>query len=163
MPLIDRRSVQNFDWVLLGLIAVLVLAGVVNLVSATGGGIGDDSSRIVDRQLMALSFAGVVAARVMASSSCPRHTHCKITIAFSIGSPVPECVTTPAIWPEWALVCEVVGARGSVRSSRSKRSRMSVSRCWRSKISSRRPSSTSCRPSRCSSSFRRVSRIASSS
>ena len=57
---IDRRSIQNFDWVLLGLIAVLVLTGVVNLMSATGSGVGGDSSPILDRQLMALSFAGVV-------------------------------------------------------------------------------------------------------
>ena len=32
---IDRRSMQNFDWVLLGLIAALVTVGVVNLVSST--------------------------------------------------------------------------------------------------------------------------------
>ena len=32
---VDRRSVQNFDWVLCGLVALLVAVGLVNLFSST--------------------------------------------------------------------------------------------------------------------------------
>ena len=35
MPLIDRRSVQNFDWVLAGTVVVLLVIGIVNLYAAT--------------------------------------------------------------------------------------------------------------------------------
>jgi len=49
---IDRRLLQNFDWTLFALAAVLVGIGMVNLVSATytGGGISDE----VRRQLISL-------------------------------------------------------------------------------------------------------------
>jgi rod shape determining protein RodA len=35
VPLIDRRSVQNFDWVLVSLVSLLLAAGLANLYSAT--------------------------------------------------------------------------------------------------------------------------------
>jgi rod shape determining protein RodA len=56
---IDRRSIQNFDWILLGMIVALALVGIVNLVSATAAGVAGGISPIVDRQLMALGFAGI--------------------------------------------------------------------------------------------------------
>jgi len=51
---VDRRSVQNFDWVLMGILGVLVTMSIVNLVSATAAGVEGGSSDIVDRQLMAM-------------------------------------------------------------------------------------------------------------
>ncbi len=51
---VDRRSVQNFDWVLMGILALLVTMSIVNLVSATAGGVEGGSSNIVDRQLLAM-------------------------------------------------------------------------------------------------------------
>jgi rod shape determining protein RodA len=51
---IDRRAVQNFDWTLLGLVAVLVGMGLVNLMSATHTGLGvSDELR---RQLISLGI-----------------------------------------------------------------------------------------------------------
>jgi rod shape determining protein RodA len=56
---IDRRSVQNFDWALLGLICVLATFGIVNLYSATytTGGFSDE----VRRQLLSLGLGAVAA------------------------------------------------------------------------------------------------------
>lgn len=49
---IDRRVVQNFDWMLFGLVFSLVAIGIVNLISSTHSGVGlsDD----VRRQLLSL-------------------------------------------------------------------------------------------------------------
>ena len=33
-PMFDRRLVQNFDWVLLGLVVIICATGIVNLYSA---------------------------------------------------------------------------------------------------------------------------------
>ncbi len=54
---VDRRSVQNFDWMLLGLTGILTTAGIVNLISATytGSGLSD----AVHRQLISLAVGGV--------------------------------------------------------------------------------------------------------
>ena len=57
---VDRRSVQNFDWVLMGILGLLVLMSIVNLVSAAAAGVEGGSSGIVDRQVMALAGGGVV-------------------------------------------------------------------------------------------------------
>lgn len=51
---VDRRSVQNFDWVLIGLLGLLITMSIVNLVSATAAGVEGGSGDIVDRQLFAL-------------------------------------------------------------------------------------------------------------
>ena len=51
---IDRRTIQNFDWMLLALVAGLVGIGLVNLVSATSG--GEAISDEVRRQLVSLGF-----------------------------------------------------------------------------------------------------------
>lgn len=51
---IDRRSIQNFDWSFLGIVAVLILCGLVNLASATHAGVEEGLSEGVRRQLMAL-------------------------------------------------------------------------------------------------------------
>jgi rod shape determining protein RodA len=56
---IDRRSIQNFDWVLLGLAATLVILGLVNLLSATHSGVEADTNDIFRRQLLALGVASV--------------------------------------------------------------------------------------------------------
>lgn len=57
----DRRSLQNFDWVLLGLVSVLVGLGLVNLVSATAAGVEGGISTSVERQVMAMTLgAGVM-------------------------------------------------------------------------------------------------------
>jgi rod shape determining protein RodA len=55
---IDRRSIQNFDWVFLGIVGVLILCGLVNLVSATHAGVEEGLSDGVRRQLMALAGGG---------------------------------------------------------------------------------------------------------
>jgi rod shape determining protein RodA len=57
---IDRRSIQNFDWTLLGLIVLLSIAGLVNLYSATW--IADGLSDEMRRQLISLGIGAVVAA-----------------------------------------------------------------------------------------------------
>lgn len=59
---LDRRSVQNFDWVLVGLVGLLVCFGLVNLVSATAAGVEGGMSDVVRRQSLALGlgFAVVV-------------------------------------------------------------------------------------------------------
>lgn len=56
---IDRRSVQNFDWVLAGVIGVLLLMGFANLVSATHASAVDGFAPEVRRQLMALGIGAV--------------------------------------------------------------------------------------------------------
>jgi len=54
---IDRRLLQNFDWVLLALIVLLIGAGIVNLNSAThaAAGLADE----VRRQLLAIAVGSV--------------------------------------------------------------------------------------------------------
>jgi rod shape determining protein RodA len=56
---IDRRSVQNFDWTLLALIALLSAAGLVNLYSATwtSDGLSDE----MRRQLISFGIGAVAA------------------------------------------------------------------------------------------------------
>ena len=57
---IDRRSVQNFDWVFLGLVALLLACGIGNLMSATAAGAEDVLPDAVRRQLISLSIGGVI-------------------------------------------------------------------------------------------------------
>jgi rod shape determining protein RodA len=57
---IDRRSIQNFDWVFLGIVGVLILCGLVNLVSATHAGVEAGLSEGVRRQMMALGGGAVL-------------------------------------------------------------------------------------------------------
>ncbi|MFQ5415962.1 MAG: rod shape-determining protein RodA [Myxococcota bacterium] len=54
---IDRRLLQNFDWPLLGLIAVLLCIGIVNLYSATHAASGIDHD--LRRQLIAIGIGAV--------------------------------------------------------------------------------------------------------
>ncbi len=54
---IDRRSIQNFDWVLLAIVAILVSAGLVNLMSATHAGVESGTSDIFRRQVLAVGVA----------------------------------------------------------------------------------------------------------
>ncbi len=56
---IDRRSIQNFDWTLLGLITILTVFGLVNLSSATStpDGLSDE----MRRQLFSLGLGMTVA------------------------------------------------------------------------------------------------------
>jgi len=53
---IDRRSLQNFDWMLLALTAALVAVGLVNLFSSTHA--GTELSAEVRRQLFSLAVGG---------------------------------------------------------------------------------------------------------
>jgi rod shape determining protein RodA len=61
---IDRRLVQNFDWMLLVVVLLLASMGIVNLVSATAGGEG--LSDTVRRQLLSVGV-GVIAAGIVAA------------------------------------------------------------------------------------------------
>lgn len=63
---IDRRSIQNFDWALLGLVCLLVSLGLINLFSATHAGAEAASSEIFRRQLLTLGVAAAVAVGVCA-------------------------------------------------------------------------------------------------
>jgi rod shape determining protein RodA len=56
---IDRRSAQNFDWLLLGLTVLLVGMGLANLASATHAGAGDGMAPELRRQLTALGIGTV--------------------------------------------------------------------------------------------------------
>ncbi len=57
---LDRRSMQNFDWVLLIFLLLLVAAGFANLISATASGTEIGISDIARRQLKMISVAGIV-------------------------------------------------------------------------------------------------------
>ena len=61
---IDRRLVQNFDWMLLSLVLVLAAMGIVNLFSASYDGAG--LSDTVRRQLVSMGIGVVVAGLVAA-------------------------------------------------------------------------------------------------
>ena len=52
---IDRRVVQNFDWVFLGIVAMLLVCAIVNLMSATGS--HDGISDVLRRQLAVMAGA----------------------------------------------------------------------------------------------------------
>jgi rod shape determining protein RodA len=54
---IDRRLLQNFDWMLLLLVTAIVAAGIVNLASATH--VGDELTENMRRQLFSLGIGGV--------------------------------------------------------------------------------------------------------
>ncbi|MAJ62342.1 MAG: rod shape-determining protein RodA [bacterium TMED88] len=65
--LVDRRSLQNFDWVLLGLVSMLLLLGVVNLASAAAAGVEGGMADIVRRQVTLIGlgfFVALVAALI---------------------------------------------------------------------------------------------------
>jgi len=62
---IDRRSLQNFDWVFLALITLLVLAAFVNLVSATNAGVEGGISDIVRRQGMVMALCAAVLVAIL--------------------------------------------------------------------------------------------------
>jgi rod shape determining protein RodA len=62
---IDRRLVQNFDWMLLGLVLLLAAMGIVNLVSATAAE-GEWLSDTVRRQLFSAGVGVSIAALVAA-------------------------------------------------------------------------------------------------
>jgi rod shape determining protein RodA len=59
MLTVDRRSVHNFDWFLLGLVLLLAAIGIVNLLSATAAGV-EGGSDVLRRQLMSMGLAGAV-------------------------------------------------------------------------------------------------------
>ena len=62
MPVIDRRSLQHFDWLLLFLVATIVAIGLANLVSATQAGSAGGLPSEVRRQLGALAVGAVALA-----------------------------------------------------------------------------------------------------
>jgi rod shape determining protein RodA len=57
---LDRRSLQNFDWVLAGLIVTLACLGLINLASAAAAGVEGGMSDIVRRQMMAMGGGAAV-------------------------------------------------------------------------------------------------------
>ena len=63
---IDRRVVQNFDWVFFGIALLLILAGLVNLSSATVDGSESFLSASVRRQLFALAVGGGIMLLIVA-------------------------------------------------------------------------------------------------
>lgn len=58
MPSIDRRSLQHFDWLLMGLVLVILAIGLANLFSATHAGSTGALPGEFRRQLAALVVAG---------------------------------------------------------------------------------------------------------
>ena len=78
---VDRRSLQNFDWVLFGLLSVLVVVGLVNLASSTHTDAG--MSEALRRQLA--SFGIGVVALVLVVSIDYRHYE-RLAIPFYAGS-----------------------------------------------------------------------------
>jgi rod shape determining protein RodA len=58
MAWIDRRALQNFDWMLFGLASLLVGIGLANLYSASLAGVEEGLPPEFRRQLMALGVAG---------------------------------------------------------------------------------------------------------
>jgi rod shape determining protein RodA len=62
---IDRRVVQNFDWVFLGIIGTLVACALLNLASATHGAGSDGLSDVMRRQLTVYAGAGAVVALLL--------------------------------------------------------------------------------------------------
>jgi rod shape determining protein RodA len=66
LPAIDRRSIQNFDWVLLGIVVTLVGLGLLNLLSASHADATSGVSVYFRRQVIALSLAVVVVIGVCA-------------------------------------------------------------------------------------------------
>jgi len=64
VPLIDRRSIQNFDWVLVALVTLLLAAGLANLHSATtslDGGLASE----MRRQLLVLGVGSILMLSVL--------------------------------------------------------------------------------------------------
>lgn len=62
---VERRRVAHFDWVLVGIVVVLVAMGIVNLVSAAASGV-EGGANIVGRQLSVLGLAAFVVVVVVA-------------------------------------------------------------------------------------------------
>jgi rod shape determining protein RodA len=59
LPAIDRRSIQNFDWVLLAIVLTLVGLGLLNLLSASHADVASGFSIYFNRQVIALAIATV--------------------------------------------------------------------------------------------------------
>jgi hypothetical protein len=59
MPAIDRRLLQNFDWLLLLLGTTLVAMGIANLISATHGASSGTFSPEVRRQLISAALGAL--------------------------------------------------------------------------------------------------------
>ncbi len=62
---VDRRSLQNFDWVFLGIITLLLICSFVNLISATHSGVEGGISDIVRRQGIVMALCGVVLVAIL--------------------------------------------------------------------------------------------------
>ena len=61
---VDRSRGQHFDWVLAGMVATLMLFGLVNLVSAAASGV-EGGSDIVSRQMLVMGLGVLVMALVV--------------------------------------------------------------------------------------------------
>ncbi|MFP8877864.1 MAG: rod shape-determining protein RodA, partial [Myxococcota bacterium] len=60
MLTVDRRLIQHFDWMLFGLVALLLVMGIVNLHSASSVSVGVSDE--VRRQLMSLAVGASLGA-----------------------------------------------------------------------------------------------------
>jgi len=56
---VDRSRIQHFDWVLVGLVAILATMGLINLVSAAASGV-EGGTDIVGRQMSVMALAVIV-------------------------------------------------------------------------------------------------------
>ena len=61
---VERRRGQHFDWILVGIVAVLMAMGLLNLVSAAASGV-EGGSDIVSRQMMVMGLCVAVMAAVV--------------------------------------------------------------------------------------------------
>ena len=57
MSQFDRRSIQNFDWVFLLLIGILLVMGMVNLMSAAAAGVEGGTSNVARRHMIVVGAA----------------------------------------------------------------------------------------------------------
>ncbi len=60
MSQFDRRWIQNFDWVFLLLVGILLALGLVNLMSAAAAGVEGGASGVVRRHTMMIGAAFVI-------------------------------------------------------------------------------------------------------
>jgi rod shape determining protein RodA len=93
---IDRRSLQNFDWIFLSLIAMLLLCGFVNLFSATHPGVEGGMSDIVRRQGMVVGFCTAILVGILMIDY--RHFERAAPLIYGVG--LASLAVTLAIAPE---------------------------------------------------------------
>ena len=107
---VDRRLLQNFDWLLLGLVAALLGMGFVNLASATHTDVG--FSPELRRQLISLAIGTV--ALVIGGNIIDQK---EITVDYT-NQPLPAYETTAIDTAFWAAKGSKYHAEGDLESAR---------------------------------------------